>query len=192
MKHAIAIFAIALSAFAIADVTWEFDDSTDLVTSRCITGIRVHNSLVMGQTEWDPYIRTFVPIEGIDVSSLPYLTVRLYSSGEADTLSAYYKCKDGLWGLGKTFPVIKGWATYRADLREAAWNEGGMAADARQWGGVSKLINAFRIDPGNQDGRWIVFDTVSLTAEPTGELGVSPEPTGKIAEATITCPLAAT
>ncbi len=53
-----------------------------------------------------------------------------------------------------------------------------MSEAGRQWGGVEKRIVSFRIDPGNQEDRFVVIDSVSLTEEPTGDLGVSTETRG--------------
>lgn len=171
-----------------ADVTWTLDDPDDVMTTANLQGVTMSDGLLVGLSAWDPYFNLRLPEEGLDVSGLPYLTARIYSSAEADVLDVYYKCGDGRWGLGRTLPIHRGWAVYRADLREAAWTESGMVADARQWGGVSKRIVSFRLDPGNQADRWIVVDEVALTAEPTGPLGLHPEPRGTAAQATLSAP----
>lgn len=161
-----------------ADVRWEFSTPADLATPRCFLAPKVEDGVFRGHTLWDPYISMRVPEEGLDVRDLPHLTVRMYSSADADVLDVYYKCSDGLWGLGRTLPIKQGWGVYRADLRKAGWTEGGMQDAARQWGGVSKRIVSFRIDPGNQGDRWVVVDSISLSAQPTGELGFLPDARG--------------
>lgn len=189
MRLLLAITAAILPTCpAWADVTWTLEDPDEVTTARNMPGLTIADGLLVSYSEWDPYFFLRLPEDELDVSGLPYLTARIYSSAEADRLDVYYRCGDGRWGLGRTLPIHRGWAVYRADLREAQWTESGMAADARQWGGVSKRIMSFRLDPGNEADRWIVVDEVSLTAEPTGPLGLHPEPRGTATEAALSAP----
>lgn len=171
-----------------ADIEWDFKAPKEVSRAANLRAVQVENGRLSGQSVWDPYIYLRLPKEGLDVSGAQYLTVRLYSSEEADVLDVYYKCSDGRWGLGRTLPIKRGWAIYRADLRQAKWTEGGMQEDARQWGGVSKRIVSFRLDPGNQADRWIVVDEVSLSAAPTGALGLELEPRGKATQLSLNAP----
>ncbi len=180
--------SLFLVSAGLADVRWEFDCAADLATPSCFLAPKVANGVFRGHTLWDPYIAMRLPAAGLDVRALPYLTVRMYSSADADVLDVYYKCSDGLWGLGRTLPVKEGWGVYRTDLREAGWTEGGMLENARQWGGVSKRIVGFRIDPGNEDGRWVVVDSIALTAKLTGRLGFQAEARGTARNVTIEVP----
>lgn len=186
MVTAIPLFAAWAGVIA-GGAHWEMDSRDEATEVYRITPLRVTNSLLSGQTGWDPYLYLRLPEEELDVSELPYLTVRLYSSDEADSLDVYYKCADGTWGLGGTVPIRRGWATYRVDLREARWAESGMTEAGRQWGGILKRIISFRIDPGNQEGRFVAVDSVSLTDEPTGPLGVFEEARGRVSGARLAC-----
>ena len=182
------LFTWPACALAGGDLTFELDDPAEAYSPVQIEAFRVAGGQLVGQTAWDPYFYLRLPKEGVDVSDKPYLTVRLYSSAAADVLDVYYRSSDGRWGLGRTLPIRRGWATYRADLREAQWTESGMMEDARQWGGPSKRIVTFRLDPGNEAGRWIAVDRVILSAEPTGPAGVEAEPRGRAVEAAVSCP----
>ena len=116
---------------------------------------------------------------GIDARQFTWLTVRMYSSEEADLLDVYYQSPDKRWCLGGKFPVAKGWATYRLDLAKNRWRETATGDESRQWGGPSRRVSTLRIDPGNQAGRWVAIDSVRLeTAEPGLEEGVTLEPQG--------------
>ena len=177
---ALLLILSACLACAADGLRFDMNDPADVTTASNLDGFSVANGLASGQTRWDPYLYFNLPKDGLDVSALPYLTVRLYSSADADVLDVYYKCGDGLWGLGRTLPVKRGWAVYRFDLRKAGWTEPGMADAACQWGGVSKRIVSFRLDPGNQDGRWMALDSVELSAQPTGPDGLTQEPRGTL------------
>ncbi len=170
-----------------AGIVFDLGDAREITRTANLEAVRVADGRCSGQTVWDPYVYLRLPEGGLDVSGTPHLTVRLYSSAPADVLDVYYACADGRWGLGATLPIQRGWVVYRADLREANWHEGSPHADARRWGGPSGRISALRLDPGNQAGRWVVFDRIELSADPTGPLGAAPEPRGKALQAHITC-----
>lgn len=170
--------ALGIVGGCVADVTWDFGTASDVVTTANLAGAQVTGGQLLGRSQWDPYVYLRVPEDGLEVSSTPYLTVRLYSSAEADVLDVYYRCSDGIWGLGATLPIRRGWATYRADLREATWHESSSPQEGRQWGGRTGRIVSFRIDPGNEADRWVVVDRVQLSSEPTGALGIVMEPRG--------------
>ncbi len=188
MPGSVLVLFAAMCCVALGDVAWDFEQPDQVVTTRNLDAAQVAGGQLAGQSAWDPSVYLRLPEEGLDVSALPYLTARIYSSAPADVLDVYYKCPDGRWGLGRTEPVKRGWAVYRADLRQAGWTESGMREDARQWGGVSKRIVSFRLDPGNEADRWIVIDRVALTTKPTGELGVHLEPRGRATRLSLECP----
>lgn len=170
-----------------AGIAFELDARSEVRLTANLEAVQVADGRLSGQSLWDPYVYLRLPEDGLDVSALPHLTVRLYSSGPADVLDVYYADGEGRWGLGGTLPIQRGWVVYRADLRVATWHESSPQADARQWGGPSRRIRSFRLDPGNQAGRWVVVDRVELSAEPTGPLGASVEPRGQMPDALLTC-----
>jgi len=188
MRRLVPLLGLIALPSAWADLEWSFTHPEDARTSSNLQGAHVANGLFAGQSVWDPYLYLRLPEEGIGVSDRPYLTVRLYSSSEADVLDVYYKCSDGRWGLGATHPIKAGWGIYRADMRKAAWHETNGSDDARQWGGPTGRIISFRIDPGNQMDRWISVDYVKLTAEPTGPPGVEQEARGTASELVVKAP----
>lgn len=168
-------------------LNFELESPTEVTQAANIELFRVAAGSLSGQSLWDPYFYLRLPKEGVDVSELHFLTARIYSSAEADVLDVYYQDPNGHWGLGATLPIKRGWATYRADLRQTRWHEGSGPAGL-QWGGPSKRIVSLRLDPGNQEDRWIVVDKIELTAEPTGPLGVEVEPRGRAGQAQLHAP----
>jgi len=180
MRLALLLTCCLLTTLAVADVHLELNDRDDVKSTNNLLATQVENGFCMGQSTWDPYVYLSLPKEGLDVRELPYLTVRLYSSAAADVLDVYYKCADGRWGLGATHAIEPGWAVYRADMRKAEWHESGAPTEGRQWGGRTKRLATFRIDPGNQTDRLIVIDSVALTTEATGPLGVTRGPKGTL------------
>ncbi len=174
-----ALLCIVFTNGAVADVTWQFDHREEVQSFRNIDQGKIAAGLFAGRTAWDPYLFFALPDGELDAGTLHYLTVRMYSSAKADVLDVYYKCADGTWGLGATLPIQPGWCVYRVDLRTAGWHESSAPNAGRQWGGATKRIQSFRIDPGNQAGRWIVIDSVRLTAKPTGVLGARREAAGQ-------------
>jgi len=181
-----ALFVSAATGRA-ADIAFGMEAWEEVSRTANLEGVQMADGRLSGQSVWDPYVYLRLPKDGLDVSRLPHLTVRLYSSAPADVLDVYYADGDGRWGLGGTLPIQRGWVVYRADLRQATWHESSPQADARQWGGPSGRITSFRLDPGNQAGRWIVLDRVELSAEPSGPLGASPEARGQLRQARLTC-----
>lgn len=174
---------LLLSAFvplwAAEPIEWTFDKSTDIVSAPNMDPGEVARGCVSGWTRWDPYIYLTLPRVPTDVSELPWLTVRLYSSAPADLLDIYYKSADGRWCLGGTLKVVQGWATYRMDLTHNAWRETDTGDVSRQWGGPEQNLISFRLDPGNQANRWVMLDYVRLSGpEPGLEEGVTAEPRG--------------
>ena len=143
-------------------IEWGFDRTSEVLETRNIEYGRVANGSLGGFTAWDPYFALRCPKEGFDAARLTALTVRLYSSADADLLDVYYGSPDGQWCLGGKPPVRKGWATYRLDLSKLNWRETTAGDTSKQWGGPGKLVNAFRLDPGNQAGRWIMIDRVCI------------------------------
>lgn len=154
---------------------WTFKNPEEVVSHTHFQWGAVAQGLFQGATEWDPYLYLRVPAEGIDARVFTQLTVRLYSSAPADALSIYYQAPNGQWALGKSWPVVAGWATYRVDLNRADWSEAGSAA-SQQWGGEEKRVLSFRLDPGNQEGRWIAVKEVRLEEARVGFVpGCQPE-----------------
>ncbi len=140
---------------------------------------RVENGALTGSAAWDPHFSLRCPKEGFDATRLSALTVRMYSSADADLLDVYYGSPDGHWCLGGKLTVQKGWATYRLNLRENTWRETTHGAASKQWGGPAGRVSVFRLDPGNQAGRWIMVDRVSIAPmAPDFREGVTVEPRG--------------
>lgn len=162
----------------VAAVEWTFKDPKEVVSTEHFQWAEVREGLFQGATEWDPYFYLRLPAEGLDARRFSRLTVRLYSSAPADELSIYYRAPNGQWALGKSWPIVAGWATYRVDLNQADWSEAGSAASQR-WGGEEKRVLSFRLDPGNQEGRWIAVQGVRLE-EAEGDFvpGCQPEKVG--------------
>jgi len=161
-------------------VVWCFDRSSEITEmGRNIRHGRVANGVFAGATMADPYISLRCPKEGIDAAQLAALTVRMYSSADADLLDVYYGSPDGHGCLGGKLPVRKGWATYRVDLSKNDWRETTGGDASKQWGGPGKRVNQFRLDPGNEAGRWIMIDRVSIGPAGRGFMeGVTSEPRG--------------
>ncbi|MCX7599100.1 MAG: hypothetical protein N2512_09570, partial [Armatimonadetes bacterium] len=183
----IAYLAASVISSLAGGLNFELENPTEVTDATNIELCRVAGGTFSGQSLWDPYFYLRLPKEGVDVSELHFLTARIYSSAEADVLDVYYKDPDGHWGLGATLPIKRGWATYRADLRQAQWHEGSGPAGL-QWGGPNKRIISLRLDPGNQEDRWIIVDSVQLTAEPTGPVGVEVEPRGTASQPRLRAP----
>jgi len=174
-------------------IEWGMDRPSEVLGTANLEPGNIEMGRLGGWSTWDPYVSLRVPGGGIDADRLRWLTVRLYSSAAADLLDVYYKSPDGNWCLGGRFPIRKGWAIYRMDLTKNLWRETSLGADARQWGGPTKRVESFRIDPGNQEGRWIMVDYVKLEpamSEPgrpmLGE-GVIVEPHGTARIVTLEC-----
>ncbi|MBM4045964.1 MAG: hypothetical protein FJ279_12675, partial [Planctomycetes bacterium] len=164
-QSCLALFSVLLLGVlsGLADaVEWTFDSPSEVVSTVNIEHGRVANGRLSGWTAWDPHFSLRVPKEGLDAAQLTWLTVRMYSSAEADVLDVYYGSPDGRWCLGGKLPIRRGWATYRLDLTKNHWRETRASADSKQWGGPSKRVNSFRLDPGNQENRYIMMDSVKL------------------------------
>lgn len=158
---------------------WPMNAAAEVTQAVNIEPGRVIDGTLSGQVSWDPYVWLRLPAEGIDATRFHWLTVRMYSSTEADVLDIYYQSSDGHWCLGGKVPVARGWATYRIDLNENSWRETRTGDQSRQWGGPSKRVASLRIDPGNQADRWVIIDDVVLqTAETEFREGVAVEPRG--------------
>lgn len=161
-------------------IEWNFDSARDVVETVNMEPASRADGMLQGQTTWDPHFTVRLAPEGIDASRLQWLTVRMYSSGEADVLDVYYESPDGRWCLGGKLPIAKGWATYRMDLSKNSWRETRADESSRQWGGPSKRVRTLRLDPGNQADRWIAIDYVRLAAEKAGDTeGVQRDPRGR-------------
>lgn len=146
-------------------ITWRLDSKNEVTHVSHITNPKTTEGLFRGTTSWDPSVFFDLPEGGIDGKSLTHLTLRLYSSTPADHIAVYYKSDDGRWALGKSHPVVQGLAEYRIDLTQLQYHgDVSPLEGSRQWGGTSGRITTFRIDPGNQAGRWIAIDEVRLEA----------------------------
>ncbi len=166
-------------AVAAEPIVWNFDHQREITGTNNLVPGQVAHSHVSGQTAWDPYVSLRVPTDGIDARQHSWLTVRLYSSEEADLLDIFYESPDKRWCLGGKLPIAKGWATYRMDLNKNRWRETTAGAESRQWGGPSRRVSSLRIDPGNQAERWVALDYVRLESPGPGlEEGVTVEPLG--------------
>jgi hypothetical protein len=168
MKWLLGVLLVLSHAAVHADQAWEFADPAEVRDLRNLHAAQVTGGMLCGMTEWDPYFWLVLPEDGVDARLLSCVTMRLYSSAPADHVAVYYKSPNGEWGLGKSLPVVEGWATYRLDMTEANWGESGGGAGARQWGGSTGKVISFRIDPGNEAGRWIMVDSVRLHGKEAG------------------------
>ncbi len=177
---AVAVLGSPSGSFSAEPVEWLFDQASEVIGTANLVDGRVANGALAGATAWDPHFSLRCPKDGIDAARLTWLTVRMYSSADADLLDVYYGSPDGLWCLGGKLPVRKGWATYRLDLNSNNWRETTAGEAAKRWGGVSKRVSALRLDPGNEAGRWVAIDRVSLEPVQPGLVeGVIAEPRGR-------------
>lgn len=140
-----------------------------------------------GPVVWDPCLYFDLPATSIDARRYRYLEVRLYSSVRADLLDVYYKSPNGEWGLMGRQPIAAGWATYRVDLAGLVAHETNGSASAAHWGGSEQKVASFRIDPGNEGGRWVVVSTVRLSPNPMADEVVR-EPEGTATLLGLTAP----
>ena len=160
-------------------IEWGLGQPSEIIVAQHINDVRVTNGVFVGFAAWDPHFWLRCPEEGFDATRLTWLTVRMYSSDDADLLDVYYASPDGCWCLGGKLPIRKGWATYRLDLSKNVWREAEAGTASKQWGGPSKRVNSFRLDPGNQANRWIMVDRVCLEPASPGFIeGVTSEPRG--------------
>ena len=83
-----ALLGAPLACFSAEPVAWLFDQASDVVSKSNLKNDRVENGALAGVTEWDPYVALRCPKEGVDASQLTWLTVRMYSSSEADVLAS--------------------------------------------------------------------------------------------------------
>lgn len=177
--------------WAVEPIEWTFDKSTDVTSAANMDPGEVARGCVSGWTRWDPYIYLRLPRIPTDVSELPWLTVRLYSSAPADLLDIYYKSADGRWCLGGTLKIAQGWATYCMDLTRNAWRETDTGDVSRQWGGPEHNLISLRLDPGNEANRWVMLDYARLSGpEPGLVAGVTVEPRGQATLSSIQVPSA--
>jgi hypothetical protein len=109
---AVAVLGSPSGRFSAEPVEWLFDQASEVIGTANLVDGRVANGALAGATAWDPHFSLRCPKDGIDAARLTWLTVRMYSSADADLLDVYYGSPDGLWCLGGKLPVRKGWATY--------------------------------------------------------------------------------
>lgn len=181
MRHYAWLLAMLVTATAAlaAPLEWNFDTQAEVSSNVNLQPGRVSDGKLSGEAVWDPHFYVQLPKEGVDANELTWLEVRLYSSAPADLLDIYYKSPDGRWCLGGKFPIARGWAVYRVDLTQNKWRETQTGDVSRQWGGPSKRVVSFRLDPGNEAGRWVMVDWVKLMPKPEGaQEGVTEEPRG--------------
>jgi len=167
------ILILAICAHAIE---WPLDDPAEVVSAFNLDGAATAGGIFQGVSSWDPYVYLTVPDEGLKASETSRLTARIYSSAAADNLSIYYQADDGRWGLGPTIPIVAGLAEYRLDLTQVNWRESSPQEGSKQWGGVTGRIVRLRIDPGNQENRWIAIDSVKLEADDGTPFATGSEP----------------
>jgi hypothetical protein len=190
MLNCLAVLTVLVPANA-HGLTWHLDSKDEVTHAPHVVNPKTMDGLFRGTTAWDPYVFFALPKGGIDGHSLTRPTVRLYSSTPADHIAVYYKCDDERWALGTSHPVVRGLAEYRIDLTQLRYHgDVSPLEGSRQWGGPSGRITIFRIDPGNQAGRWIAIDEVRL--EPVDEESFEPGVTRLSTEggrlATVTVP----
>ncbi|MBM3477352.1 MAG: hypothetical protein FJX75_29130, partial [Armatimonadetes bacterium] len=134
----------------------------------------------------DPYLYLVLPEGGISAADCRTLQVHLYSSAPADLLDIYYKTAAGYWCLGGSLPIKAGWGVYTTDLLANQWRETDFP-EARKWGGPDGKVISFRIDPGNQEQRWVIVDWVRLTGERVAT-AYQPDPRVEGAKVTVQAP----
>ena len=187
MLNYLAVLTILTPAAVLAPsssqaLTWQFDSGNEVINAPHVASPKTTDGLFRGTTAWDPIVYLALPEGGINGKSLTRLTVRMYSSAPADSMAVYYKCEDGRWALGNSHAIVQGLAEYRIDLKQLRYHgDVSPVEGSRQWGGTSGRITAFRIDPGNQAGRWIAIDEVRL--EPVSEEPYQPKVTRLSTEA---------
>ena len=156
------LWPILFLAIAAPAVEWPLDDPAEVDSARNLDGATTNGGIFYGVTTWDPYVYFTLPEGGLDAKDLTRLTVRLYSSAPADNLSIYYQTDDGRWGLGSALPLVAGLAEYRVDLTRVFFRESSPQEGSKQWAGTTGKLTKLRIDPGNQEGRWIAIDNLRL------------------------------
>ena len=169
-----------------AEMRWDFGSSREVGNVANLSGAKMLDGELRGLTRWDPYVYLVLPEGGIDAADYRTLQVRLYSSAPADLLDIYYKTAAGYWCLGGSLPIKAGWGVYTTDLLSNRWRETDFP-EARKWGGPDGRIISFRIDPGNQEQRWVIVDWVRLTGEAI-ETGYEPDPWIEGAKVTVQAP----
>lgn len=175
VKFILSLLAVcAWTCDRLGAIEWGMDKTSEVLSTANLEPGNVEMGRIAGWSTWDPYVSLRVPADGIDAAKLTWLTVRLFSSAAADLLDVYYKSPDGSWCLGGKLPIRKGWAIYRMDLTKNRWRETTGGPTVRQWGGPTRQVESFRIDPGNQAGRWIMIDYVRL--EPAAAEGDQQSP----------------
>ena len=184
-------FTCCLSVAAAESLEWRFNDAADVTDCKNFTYDTIANGCFRGTVIWDPYLYLRLPQGGFDAAKLRYLEVRLYSSGPADSLDVYYKGSDAEWGLMGKLPIKRGWAVYRMDMTNVPVHECNGSPTSRKWGGASGRIITFRLDPGNEGGRWVMVSRIRLSDEPLTE-GVTEEPRGQATLADMRAPATVT
>jgi len=120
----------------------------------------------------------------LDARALRRLTVRMYSSAPAPAWEVVYHSPNGDWALGEGPAIVRGWATYRMDLREINWrvNQHSGTPGCEQWGGSSGVVNQLRLDPGNPGDRLVMVDQVALEGDEAAGFapGVHAEARGEV------------
>ena len=162
MLDSLALLTVLVPA-ATQGLTWHLDCHDEVTHAPHVVNPTTTDGLFRGTTAWDPIVYFALPEGGIDAKSLTRLTLRLDSSAPADHIAVYYGCDDGRWALGRSHPVVRGLAEYRIDLTRLQYHgDVSPLEGSRQWGGTSGRVTTFRIDPGNEAGRWIAIDEVRL------------------------------
>ena len=98
------IGTVAGSAWADEGLQWSFNQANDVRSVSHVEPGRLADGVLAGQTTWDPIVGLRVPPEGIDAARYTWLTVRLYSSEEADVLDIYYLFSALLVSIFAEFP----------------------------------------------------------------------------------------
>jgi hypothetical protein len=178
-----ALFAAAWMALAAPgaraeEIVWSLGGPSHSVTAQRFSYHSQAHAGLRGATEWDPCWLFRLPNGPIDADRFRYLEVRLYSSAPADLLDIYCKAPDGEWGLMGRHAIVRGWATYRVDLASLTAHECSGSPGSRKWGSTQRRVAAFRIDPGNEAGRWVALSSIRLTDQPLAD-SVTPEPRGE-------------
>ncbi|MGQ9732596.1 MAG: hypothetical protein ACUVX8_15160 [Candidatus Zipacnadales bacterium] len=170
----------------IPELQWNFEAADQVGHVANLEGAQVREGNLQGLSRWDPYVYLQLPEGGIKAADFRTLQMRLYSSAPADLLDVYYKTAAGYWCLGGALPVKAGWCVYTLDLETNGWRETPWP-EARRWGGPDGQIVSLRIDPGNQEDRWIAIDWLRLSGEKSATT-VEEEPRLEGAQMTLEAP----
>lgn len=157
-------------------IRWDFDSPKEILESSQMQDVVCSNGIITAKTGYNP-ILVLAFNEGalpFDATKYSFLTVRLYSSLAAKPMRIYYKNTVNEWAIAGSFPVVKGWATYKINLNRLDWSiDDNSGPGAARWGGTSQKITTFRVDPGMLESeREVRFDSIEFSSDTGQAVGV--------------------